>query len=166
MSLTKKAVIGGVAVLVLVGIIWASIYQANKDVVTVQTGTAKRQDLTSIVTASGEIRPLTYSNILGEGIGKITQIVVKEGDHVRKGDVLMRLESIQPAADVQAQEAGILSADSSAQASNAALKSAQATLVQRKADLEKAKYDWERGPESLQGSIDFQAGLRRFEGRV
>jgi len=57
----------------------------------------------------------------------------------------MRLESIQPAADVQAQEAGILSADSSAQASNAALKSAQATLVQRKADLEKAKFDWERG---------------------
>lgn len=145
MSLTKKLVIGGVAVLVLVGIVWASIYQANKDVVTVQTGTAKRQDLTSIVTASGEIRPLTYSNILGEGIGKITQIVVKEGDHVRKGDVLMRLESIQPAADVQAQEAGILSADSSAQASNAALKSAQATLVQRKADLEKAKFDWERG---------------------
>ncbi len=145
MSLTKKLVIGGVAVLALVGIVWASIYQANKDVVTVQTGTAKRQDLTSIVTASGEIRPLTYSNILGEGIGKITQIVVKEGDHVRRGDVLMRLESIQPAADVQAQEAGILSADSSAQASNAALKSAQATLVQRKADLEKAKFDWERG---------------------
>ncbi|MGA8075347.1 MAG: efflux RND transporter periplasmic adaptor subunit [Candidatus Acidiferrales bacterium] len=145
MSLTKKLVIGGVAVLVLVGIVWASIYQANKDVVTVQSGTAKRQDLTSIVTASGEIRPLTYSNILGEGIGKITQIVVKEGDHVRRGDVLMRLESIQPAADVQAQEAGILSADSSAQASSAALKSAQATLVQRKADLEKAKFDWERG---------------------
>ena len=145
MSLTKKLVIGGVAVLVLVGIVWASIYQANKDVVTVQTGTAKRQDLTSIVTASGEIRPLTYSNILGEGIGKITEIVVKEGDHVRKGDVLMRLESIQPAADVQAQEAGIMSAESAANAAAAGLKSAQATLVQRKADLEKAKFDWERG---------------------
>ena len=145
MTTVKKAIIGGVAVVVLGGIIWASIYQANKDVVTVQTGTAKRQDLTSIVTASGEIRPLTYSNILGEGIGKITEIVVKEGDKVRRGDVLMKLESVQPAADVQAQEAGILSADSSAQASDAALKMAKATLVQRKADLEKAKFDWERG---------------------
>lgn len=145
MSMGKKLIIGGVAVLVLVGILWASIYQANKDVVAVQTGTAKRQDLTSIVTASGEIRPLTYSNILGEGIGKITEIVVKEGDKVHKGDVLMRLESIQPAADVQAQEAGILSSESSAHASDAALKSAQATLVQRRADLEKAKFDWERG---------------------
>ena len=90
MTTVKKAIIGGIAVVVLGGIIWASIYQANKDVVTVQTGTAKRQDLTSIVTASGEIRPLTYSNILGEGIGKITEIVVKEGDKVRRGDVLMR----------------------------------------------------------------------------
>ncbi len=170
MSLTKKLVIGGVAVLALVGIVWASIYQANKDVVTVQTGTAKRQDLTSIVTASGEIRPLTYSNILGEGIGKITQIVVKEGDHVRKGDVLMRLESIQPAADVQAQEAGILSADSSAQASNAALKSAQATLVQRKADLEKAKYDWERGQnlykDQLISKQDFDTSKAAYDSAV
>ena len=170
MSLTKKLVIGGVAVLVLVGIVWASIYQANKDVVTVQTGTAKRQDLTSIVTASGEIRPLTYSNILGEGIGKITQIVVKEGDHVRRGDVLMRLESIQPAADVQAQEAGILSADSSAQASNAALKSAQATLVQRKADLEKAKFDWERGQnlykDQLISKQDFDTSKATYDSAV
>jgi HlyD family secretion protein len=170
MTMGKKLLIGGVAVVVLVGIVWASVYQANKDVVTVQTGTAKRQDLTSIVTASGEIRPLTYSNILGEGIGKITGIVVKEGDHVRKGDVLMRLESIQPAADVQAQEAGILSADSAAQASDAALKSAQATLVQRKADLEKAKFDWERGQnlykEQLISKQEFDSSKAAYDSAV
>lgn len=145
MTSGKKIAIGAVAVAVLAGIIWASIYQANKDVITVQSGTAKRQDLTSIVTASGEIRPLTYSNILGEGIGKITEIVVKEGDHVHKGDILMHLESIQPAADVQAQEAGIMSSESAAKAADAAYKMAQATLAQRKADLEKAKFDFERG---------------------
>src|SRR5271163_4509572 len=170
MSTTKKTVIGGIVVIVLVAITWASIYQANKDVVTVQTGTAKRQDLTSIVTASGEIRPLTYSNILGEGIGKITEIVVKEGDHVRKGDVLMRLESVQPAADVQAQEAGIMSADSSAQASDAALKMAKATLVQRKADLEKAKFDWERGEnlykDQLISKQDFDASKATYDSAV
>src|SRR5271168_2603826 len=170
MSTTKKTVIGGIVVIGLVAITWASIYQANKDVVTVQTGTAKRQDLTSIVTASGEIRPLTYSNILGEGIGKITEIVVKEGDHVRKGDVLMRLESVQPAADVQAQEAGIMSAGSSAQASDAALKMAKATLVQRKADLEKAKFDWERGQnlykDQLISKQDFDASKATYDSAV
>src|SRR5277367_1723956 len=167
MSTTKKTVIGGIVVIALIAITWASIYQANKDLVTVQTGTAKRQDLTSIVTASGELRPLTYSNILGEGIGKITGIVVKEGDHVHKGDVLMRLESVQPAADVQAQEAGIMSAGSSAQASDAALKMAKATLAQRKADLEKAKFDWERGQnlykEQLISKQDFDTSKAAYD---
>jgi HlyD family secretion protein len=167
MTTTKKVIIGSVLLVVLIGITWASVYQANKDVVTVQTGTAKRQDLTSSVTASGEIRPLTYSNILGEGIGKITGIVVKEGDHVHKGDVLMRLESVQPAADVQAQEAGIMSAGSSAQASDAALKMAKATLAQRKADLEKAKFDWERGQnlykEQLISKQDFDTSKAAYD---
>ena len=86
---------------------WLAIWQINKGVVTVQTAPVVRQDLTSLVTASGEIKPLTYTNVLGEGIGKITDIAVKEGDHVKKGDVLLRLESVQPAADVDAQRAGI-----------------------------------------------------------
>ena len=80
-----------------------SVYKANQNVVSVQTGRAARQDLISLVTASGEIRPKNYTNVLGEGIGKITDIVVKEGDHVKKGDVLLHLENIQPGADVQAQ---------------------------------------------------------------
>ena len=170
MTTIKKVIIGAVVLVVLVGITWASVYQANKDVVTVQTGTAKRQDLTSIVTASGEIRPLTYSNILGEGSGKITDIVVKEGDHVRRGDVLMKLESVQPAADVQAQEAGIMSADSSAQASDAALIMARATLVQRKADLEKAKFDWDRAQQLYQEQLiskqEFDANKASYNGAV
>ena len=52
---------------------------------TVQTGPVVRQNLTSIVTASGEIRPKNYTNVLGEGIGKITDITVKEGDRVKEG---------------------------------------------------------------------------------
>ena len=54
-----------------------------------------------MVTASGEIRPKNYTNVVGQGIGMITEIVVKEGDHVKKGDVLLRVESIQPGADVR-----------------------------------------------------------------
>lgn len=144
MTSKKKIVIFCGAVVVLGGVLWGSIYQANRNVVRVQSGAVKRQDLTSVVTASGEIRPLTYSNILGEGIGKITEIVVKEGDHVKKGDILLRLENIQPAADVQAQQAGIDSAGSAIEAAAATLKSASATLAQRQSDYAKSRYDWER----------------------
>ena len=98
-----------------------------------------------MVTASGEIKPLTYTNVLGEGIGKITDIAVKEGDHVKKGDVLLRLESVQPAADVNAQRAGIASAEAGVTSAEANDVSAQADIKSRAADLEHAKLDWDRG---------------------
>src|SRR5580658_4939260 len=129
------------AVLVLGGISWYSIYQSNKGVVTVQTGKVVKQDLISIVTASGEVRPKTYTNVLGEGIGKITDIVVKEGDQVKKGDILLHLENIQPGADVQAQEASIDAAVSVLKAVAAKYYSTVATLAQRQSDLDKAKLD-------------------------
>src|SRR6202140_2980871 len=93
MHMWQKIGIGVGGAGVVAGAVWLTIRQINKDVVTVQTAAVARQDLTSIVTASGEIKPLTYTNVLGEGIGKITEIVVKEGDHVKKGDVLLGLET-------------------------------------------------------------------------
>src|SRR5580698_5136174 len=144
MKTWQKVGIGVGAVLVLGGISWYSIYQSNKGVVTVQSGKVVKQDLVSVVTASGEVRPKNYTNVLGEGIGKITDIVVREGDHVKKGDVLLHLENIQPGADVQAQIASIQAADQGMKAASAGYDAAVATLAQRQADLDKAKLDWQR----------------------
>src|SRR3984893_8524317 len=137
--------VGGAAV--LAGAVWFTVRQINKDVVTVQTAAVTREDLTSVVTASGEIKPLTYTNVLGEGIGKITEIVVKEGDHVKKGDVLLRLESIQPSADVDAQRASIESANAGVRSAEANGVSTEADIKARAADLEHAKLEWDRGRE-------------------
>ena len=144
MKTGQKVAIGVGAAVVLGGMVWFSVYQVNKGVVTVQSGQVVRQDLTSIVTASGEIRPKNYTNVLGEGIGKITDIVVKEGDHVHKGDVLLHLESIQPGADVQAQIASVEGSEAAMKAASANYDAAVATLSQRQSDLEKAKLDWAR----------------------
>src|SRR5579863_10079645 len=128
MKIWQKATIAVAAVLVIGGIVWFSIYKANENVVTVQTGRVGREDLVSLVTASGEIRPKNYTNVLGEGIGKITDIVVKEGDYVKKGDVLLHLENIQPGADVQAQIDGISASEAALKATAASYDSAVATL--------------------------------------
>src|SRR5208282_3330451 len=147
MKMWQKVGIGVGAALVLGGVTWYSVYKSNQNVVTVQSGRVARQDLTSIVTASGEVRPKNYTNVLGEGIGKITDIVVKEGDYVKKGDVLLHLENIQPGADVQAQIAGISASEAGMKAAAAGYDSAVATLAQRQSDLDKAKLDWQRGQE-------------------
>src|SRR6202171_6150403 len=136
--------VGGVVV--LGGIVLFSINQANKGVVTVQTAKVASQDtLISQVTASGEIKPTTYTNVTAQGFGRITQILVKEGDKIKKGDRLLLQEDVQANADVQAQSAAINSSEMGVQAAEASFRSAQADLIQQQANLEKAKLDWERG---------------------
>jgi HlyD family secretion protein len=146
MKTWQKVGIGVGAVVVLGAIVGISVTQANKGVVTVQTAKVGPSDtLISLVTASGEIKPTTYTNVTAQGFGRITSIVVKEGDHIKKGQVLLTQENIQANADVQAQGAAINSAESGVQAGEASYKSAQSDLVQAQANLEHAKLEYERG---------------------
>lgn len=146
MKTWQKVSIAVGSVVVLGGITWFSINQANKGVVTVQTAKVVSQDtLISQVTASGEIKPTTYTNVTAQGFGRITQILVKEGDKIKKGDRLLLQEDVQANADVQAQSAAINSSEMGVQAADASFRSAQADLVQQQANLEKAKLDWQRG---------------------
>ena len=146
MKTWQKVGIGILGVAVIGGIVSYSINQANKGVVTVQTAKVAKQDsLVSQVTASGEIKPTTYTNITAQGFGRITDIIVKEGDHIKKGDRLLLQENVQANADVQAQAATINSNQSSISAAEASYKSMQADLIQSQANLEKAKLDYDRG---------------------
>ena len=146
MKTWQKVCIGVGGVAVLGGVVAYSVNKANKGVVTVQTAkVAPAETLTSQVTASGEIKPTTYTNVTAQGFGRITSIVVKEGDHVKKGDVLLTQDNIQANADVQAQAASANSAESGVLAAEASYKAAQADLLQQQANLEKAKLDYERG---------------------
>ena len=146
MKTWQKVGIGVGAAVVLGGIVLFSVNQANKGVVTVQTAkVAPQETLVSQVTASGEIKPTTYTNVTAQGYGRITEIFVKEGDHVKKGDKLLLQENVQANADVQAQSAAVNSAESGVQAAEASYKAAEADLLMQQANLEKAKLDWERG---------------------
>src|SRR5580700_8548309 len=146
MKTWKKVLIGAVVAGLLIGIVVFSVTQANKGVVTVQTAkVAADDDLVSLVTASGEIKPTTYTNVTAQGFGRITEILVKEGDHIKKGDKLLLQENVQANADVQAQDAAINSTEAGVLAAQASYKAAQADLLQQRANLEKAKLDNERG---------------------
>jgi HlyD family secretion protein len=166
----QKVASGIGVVLVLGGGGWFASHEWNKGVVTVQTGTVTRENLTSVVTASGEVRPKNYTNVLGEGIGKITDITVKEGDRVKKGDVLLHLENIQPGADVEAQAANVQAAESGLKVAAANYDSAVATQAQRQADLEKQKLDWQRSQqlykEELISRQDYDAAKAAYDSAV
>ena len=103
----KKIAIGVCVAAVLALIVGITIHQSGKNVVTVQTGTVQRQDLSAVVSACGEIKPKTYVNIGANAYGKITHLYVKEGDHVKKGQLLAQLENVQSTADVSANQASV-----------------------------------------------------------
>jgi HlyD family secretion protein len=145
MKTWHKVAIGLGGAAVIAGIVWFSINQANKGVVTVQTAkVAKLDTLVSQVTASGEIKPTNYTNITAQGFGRITEILVKEGDHIKKGDRLLLQENVQANADVEGQNAALSSAGATLKSMESAFKSVQGEVAQANADAEKSKLDWER----------------------
>jgi HlyD family secretion protein len=144
MKTWKKVLIGVSVVLVLGIIVAATVYQSQKNVVTVQTGKVQKQNLASIVSASGEIKPKTYVNIGANAFGKIIKLHVKEGDRVKKGQLLAQLENVQSSADVNATRASVQAAVTDAAAQEAALKTALADLNRAKSDAAHAKLDWDR----------------------
>ncbi|HXE74904.1 MAG TPA: efflux RND transporter periplasmic adaptor subunit [Candidatus Xenobia bacterium] len=139
-----KIALGVVGLLVVVGGVSIYFKQKQAGIVAVQTGKVGRQNLSSIVTASGEIRPLKYVNIGSQSFGKIVEISVKEGDRVKRGQVLLRMEAVQASADVEATRALVQAGEAAVEMASAGLKSAQADLQRSKADLERASLNWER----------------------
>jgi HlyD family secretion protein len=152
------------------GGIFASIKYSERGIVIVQTGKVSKEDLTAIVTASGEVKPRNYINIGANSQvpAPITAILVKEGDHVKKGQVLARLAAVQPKADLTAQEASLNSALADSAADEATVKAAddniavaKAQVDHDKADLEQKKMDLKRAQELFDDKLiaaqDFEA---------
>ena len=180
MKAWKKIAIGaGIAVLLAIMVTF-TVHQSSKNVLTVQTGKAQKQDLATIVSGSGEIKPKTYVNIGANAYGKITHLYVREGDAVKKGQLLAQIENVQSAADVSANQAALQAAETDALAADAGLKTSQADLLRAKADFERNKQDWERAQnlykDGLIAKSDFDsrqnawatadAGLSQAEARV
>ncbi len=167
----KWKILIGVGVVILAGAGGFGGYKySQRGVVTVQTGRILRQDLAAIVTATGEIKPRNYVNIGANAMGRITEILVKEGDRVRKGQMLAKLESIQPEADVNAQRAALSSAQAESAAAEATVKSAddnlatlQATVDRVKADLDKTRLDVERGEKLFNEKLIAQREYEQYK---
>ncbi|HEV2469431.1 MAG TPA: efflux RND transporter periplasmic adaptor subunit [Candidatus Sulfotelmatobacter sp.] len=167
MKAWKKAAIGVGVVLVLASIVGFTVHQSSKNVATVQTGKVVRQDLATVVSGSGEIKPKTYVNIGANAFGKITHLYVKEGDHVKKGQLLAQIENVQPEADVNANQASLQAAQTDALAADAGLKTSQADMLRAQADYDRNKLDWSRAQslykDGLISKSDFDSRKNAWE---
>src|SRR5437870_124827 len=124
----KKTVIIALVVIGLGTIIALSRYLKKSDGESVQVGKVERHaQLISKVTASGEIRPVTIYNLTAEVPGRVEAIYVTEGQTVKKGQPLVKVDPTQSSFAVTAGEARVRLSQADVQHHQVALHQARNT---------------------------------------
>jgi HlyD family secretion protein len=170
MKINKKMI--AIVVVVLIGcaaLVALTVYRSDSDAQKVLTAKVTRENLSSIVSGTGEIKPLprNYVNIGATAFGPITHLYVKEGDHVKKGEVLAVIENVGLESAVGGQKAAITGAQHDITADVAAQQMAKANVDHAQADLEQKQLDYKRSQELYKDSLiakqDFDAKKAAYD---
>lgn len=163
----KKVLLIVAAVLVTAGLVAFMVYKQQSGYTKVLTAKLAKQDLSTIVSGTGQIKPTTYVNVGANVMGRVTHFYVKEGDKVKKGETVATIENVQQAANVAGQEAAIAAAKTDIASSVAAEKTSEANVEHAQADLEQKKLDWERAQSLYKDGImakqDFDAKKAAYD---
>jgi HlyD family secretion protein len=108
------------------GSAWYFFIRKKEPVVAVQTEKVTRRNITEMVVANGKIQPVLQVVINPEVSGEITELPVKEGQTVKKGDLLVRIKPDNYRAIRNSSEANYRSALASKTLAEANLAKAQA----------------------------------------
>jgi HlyD family secretion protein len=140
----KKILLIVLAVVVTAGLVAFMVYKQQAGYTKVLTAKIARQNLATVVSGTGQIKPKTYVNLGATAMGRITHLYVKEGDHVKKGQLVATVENVAQEASVAGQEAAIAAAKTDISSYIAAEKTGEANVEHAQADLEQKKLDWDR----------------------
>ena len=146
----RKIVIFSVIGLVLIGLILAAVFRKREPVITIQTDKVTRRPLMiETVTANGKIQPVVQVKISPEVSGEIIELPVKEGQQVKKGDLILK---IRP-------DDYIANRDQA----DASYKSVLANKATAEANLKKAEADFRRNRGLLEAKLVSQADFDQFQ---
>ena len=127
----RKLYLGiAIALVVVVGLVALIASRKGEKPIEVTTEKAVRKSITQLVTATGKIQPEVEVKIAPEVSGEIVEITVKEGELVRKGQLLLRIKPDSYRAQVESQQASY--------------NSARSASTRNRAELEKAESDYKR----------------------
>ena len=129
----RKWIIFSAIGLVLLVLTLVAIFKKREPVITVQTELVSRHSLTNIVIANGKIQPVVQVTISPEVSGEIIALPVKEGQQVKKDDLLVKINPDIYVAAVSQARAGY--------------ESSLAAKASAAANLEKAQADYDRNQE-------------------
>ncbi len=141
----KILIFGFLAVLLIVVVALILLNKDKEKVIKVETEEITKRDITQVVSATGTINPVDQVILRPEVTGEIVELPVKEGDKVRKGQLLIRLKPDQ-----------YIARRNKAKAS---LDFAKATLAERQASLAEVESNYKRVKELYEKNLASEADL-------
>ena len=163
----KKILLVIAGIVVVAGLVTLFVVKQQSGYTKVLTAKLVRQDLSTVVSGTGQIKPKTYVNVGATAMGRVTHLYVKEGEHVKRGETVATIENVQQEAQVNGQEAAIAAAQTDIASYIAAEKTAQANVQHAEADLEQKKLDWQRAQDLYKAGIlakqDFDAKKAAYD---
>ena len=129
----RRVLIIGLVLALVAGGCLLGLYKAP---VTIRVQTATIRDITQSVSATGKIRPEIEVKISPEVAGEIIELPVIDGQHIKKGDLLVKIRPDNYIANVKQAEAG--------------LSSAEADCLQRKSQMLNDHLDYQRSEDLFQ----------------
>jgi HlyD family secretion protein len=142
----KKILLIALAIIVTAGLVGFMVYKQQSGYTKVLTAKLVKQDLATVVSGTGQIKPKTYVNVGATSFGRITHLYVKEGDHVKKGQIIATVENVQPEANVDAQKATIAAAKTDIASYIAAEKTGEANVEHAKQESWQSRITTPRRP--------------------
>lgn len=129
----KKFLWIGLAALVLMALIVMQVIAKSKGKIeSVQMARVRVEDVTSRVRAPGKIEPRTQVKISADIPGKVVHLLVKEGDHVRKGQLMLQIDDTQYRANYNQARAAVASARARLREANNTLKTVEANYTRQR----------------------------------
>ncbi|HOB53186.1 MAG TPA: efflux RND transporter periplasmic adaptor subunit [Acidobacteriota bacterium] len=141
---------GGVALVVIIIVILLLAFKSNGRPIVEADQVQLADKLTAIVTASGEIKPKNYVDLQSEITGVIQELYVKEGDSVRKGDVLLKIDPFQTEADARSAEFQYRATEEEARNTKHQIDEAKLNLRITEANLQSARAELDQAQINLE----------------
>ncbi len=132
-SRAKRFVWIGAGALVLVLVVVSNLNRSAGGQVAIQAGEVKKGSISSTVRAPGRVQPETMVKMSATVPGQVVQLVVKEGDRVRKGQFLLQIDDKQYRAQVREASAALAAARSNLRLAEAALEQSEASWKRKEA---------------------------------
>jgi HlyD family secretion protein len=164
MTKRVKVAIGVGVALVLALVVYASIKSRDKNVVRVTTAKVVKAPLVATVSCNGRVRAKTKVDISSQVMGQIVTLAVVEGEHVKKGDLLLQIDKVLYDAGAQATQAGLDALFAQREADKFTREQAERDLDRTKKNFE-ARIESEQNLQKAQLALDFARANERADER-